>query len=125
MTIESETNHSPQAEIDDFLLVAGRRTLLESANAKFAKGKITLIVGPSGVGKSLLLKILSGIQESSRDGIHFEGKVEIEGSRSVAGKAAVVFQNFAKGKTCRLLSRGVLSLLQTVRFTEQLCGPKR
>lgn len=87
--------HPPQAEIDDFTLCAGSRTLLENTTARFEKGKITLIVGPSGVGKSLLLKILSGIQERSRDGIRFSGKVEIEGSPAVAGKSAVVFQNFA------------------------------
>lgn len=84
-----------QARVKDFTLRAGQRTLLSHAEANFAKGKITLIVGPSGVGKSLLLKILSGILEESRDGIQFEGVVENEGMPAVAGKSAVVFQNFA------------------------------
>lgn len=94
---ETSTGHQTinQAEIKDFSLKAGSRTLLRRTNATFEKGKITLIVGPSGVGKSLLLKILSGIQETSRDGIRFEGTAQIEGVRTVAGKSAVVFQNFA------------------------------
>ena len=95
--MNSATNNSPpiQAEVADFTLKAGNRVLMENTGAEFAKGKITLIVGPSGVGKSLLLKVLSGIQEESRDGIVFDGKVEIAGERSVAGGSAVVFQNFA------------------------------
>lgn len=92
---QSDNREAPQAEIADFNLRAGKRVLLEDANATFEKGKITLIVGPSGVGKSLLLNTLSGILDRSQDGIYFDGKVEIEGTRSVAGKSAVVFQNFA------------------------------
>ncbi|MEC9092837.1 MAG: ABC transporter permease [Planctomycetota bacterium] len=95
MTKQTVRETSPQAEISKFQLKAGKRVLLENASAFFAKGKITLIVGPSGVGKSLLLKILSGILDTCRDGIFFQGHVEIEGSKAIAGQSAVVFQNFA------------------------------
>ena len=71
---------SPQAEVFSLTLRAGDRTLLDDTSARFEKGKISLIVGPSGVGKSLLLKILAGIQLPDADGIQFEGVVNIEGS---------------------------------------------
>ena len=86
---------SPQAEVFSLTLRAGDRTLLDDTSARFEKGKISLIVGQSGVGKSLLLKILAGIQLPDADGIQFEGVVNIEGSQTRAGRSAVVFQTFA------------------------------
>ena len=135
----------PHAEIAGFTLQAGQRVLLKNANARFTKGKITLIVGPSGVGKSLLLKTLSGILKTNAEGISFSGRAEIEGSPSVAGKSAVVFQNFAlfdefspranvefavahrTGDSARIRSTGILRELDvpTTVPTSRLSGGQR
>ena len=46
-------------------ITAASRPLLVDVDAEFLAGQITLIVGPSGVGKSLLLKLIAGILESN------------------------------------------------------------
>ena len=48
--------------LKDLNVSAGKRELLHDVDAEFHAGQITLIVGPSGVGKSVLLKLIAGIR---------------------------------------------------------------
>ena len=82
-------------EISNLTVVAGERTLLENTSASFPKGKITLLVGPSGVGKSVLMKIVAGLIPSSHDSIHYLGEIQINGRKGRRGDCGVVFQSFA------------------------------
>ncbi len=81
--------------IEDLKVVAGERPLLENTNARFPQGKITLLVGPSGVGKSVLMKIVAGLIPASHDSIQFEGSIRINGRPGRRGDCGVVFQSFA------------------------------
>jgi ABC-type multidrug transport system ATPase subunit/ABC-type transporter Mla maintaining outer membrane lipid asymmetry permease subunit MlaE len=74
---------------------AGSRTLLSHANADFRSGDITLIVGPSGVGKSILLRMIAGIIGDASEGIRVSGEVWIGDQQARCGDAGVVFQSFA------------------------------
>lgn len=74
---------------------AGDRVLLENLDAGFESGKVSVIVGPSGVGKSILLKIIAGLIRNRFDGIRMTGEVRIGGEPVRPGMAGVVFQNFA------------------------------
>lgn len=76
-------------------VTAGERTLLKNAEAEFKAGEITLIVGPSGVGKSILLRIMAGLLNDSLEGIDWSGDVLIDGVKADCGKTGVVFQSFA------------------------------
>lgn len=49
--------------LKEFSLSAGGKPLLVNSNARFAAGQLTLVLGCSGVGKSLLLRILAGLIE--------------------------------------------------------------
>lgn len=81
---------------------AGDRVLLEKADATFPAGKVTLLLGCSGVGKSVLLKILAGLIDEDHAAIRYSGSILFrppdQPVHSVGDDdhpVAVVFQNFA------------------------------
>ena len=86
---------SGSVDISDLTVIAGERTLLENTQAYFPRGQITLLVGPSGVGKSVLMKIIAGLIDPRHDSIHFQGEITIDGRKSRRGDCGVVFQSFA------------------------------
>jgi ABC-type multidrug transport system ATPase subunit/ABC-type transporter Mla maintaining outer membrane lipid asymmetry permease subunit MlaE len=89
---------SPPIELKKLTVQAGQHVLLRDVDTDIAAGKITLIVGRSGVGKSVLLKTLAGLNDVESD-IKVTGHVLID-DRVVNGRAhrsgvGVVFQSFA------------------------------
>ncbi len=92
---DSEQSELGDIQINHLTVVAGVRTLLSDTSAAFESGKITLIVGPSGVGKSVLLRIIAGLVDPSRESIHFQGEITLGDRPRRAGDLGVVFQSFA------------------------------
>ncbi len=85
--------------LQDLTVHAGQRILLEGTSLEFEAGKITLIVGRSGVGKTTLLKAIAGLIDPREEGLRVSGSISLrdaagsprKGSRSIG----VVFQDFA------------------------------
>jgi ABC-type multidrug transport system ATPase subunit len=73
--------------------VAGR-VLLEDINLEIPGGKITVLVGGSGAGKSVLLRILAGLIPNKGSVIHWDGSIAHADGTSLR-RAGVVFQQFA------------------------------
>lgn len=86
-------------EVEHLTIRAGDHLLLDDAAARFEAGQVTLIVGASGVGKSLLLRALAGLTGEPEEGIVASGDVKLGGKKlSPAARRrgiGVVFQNFA------------------------------
>ncbi len=89
------TRTSGEIRISDLTVVAGDKELLRDTSATFAGGKITLLVGPSGVGKSVLMKIVAGLIAAGHDSVHFSGEIFLGDARRRQGDFGVVFQSFA------------------------------
>jgi ABC-type multidrug transport system ATPase subunit/ABC-type transporter Mla maintaining outer membrane lipid asymmetry permease subunit MlaE len=93
--------------IRDLTVRVGGRTLLEGASGDFPAGAVTLIIGASGAGKSVLMKILAGLIEpgAGEGGSLFDirgsisiGGVEILGAKRSSNDlppTGIVFQSFA------------------------------
>ncbi len=114
--------------VEGFSLRAGPHRLLDHTAAHFEPGRISLIVGASGAGKSLLLRIIAGLHGPGDDQVRAEGRIHIERPASSLGNAAattanappsigVVFQQFA------LFDE--LTPLENVRFALAHRGARR
>ncbi|APZ90681.1 ATP-binding cassette domain-containing protein [Fuerstiella marisgermanici] len=84
-----------------FSLSAGGKPLLNDANVTFPAGKLTLVLGCSGVGKSLLLRILAGLIDEHHAAIRYSGHINFGDEANTKARnhaehpVAVVFQSFA------------------------------
>ncbi|MDM4017901.1 ABC transporter permease [Roseiconus lacunae] len=87
-------------------VVAGDRCLLRDVDAVFPAAKITVIVGGSGAGKSVLLRLLAGLIPQNGDSIGWSGEIKLGGKSSgdkpaddsvtpVKPSVGIVFQQFA------------------------------
>lgn len=89
-----------EIQISNLDVLAGGKSLLMKATASIRAGKVTLILGCSGVGKSVLLRILAGLITSDRRAIEYSGQIRFvsadgESTPDEDHPVAVVFQSFA------------------------------
>jgi ABC-type transporter Mla maintaining outer membrane lipid asymmetry ATPase subunit MlaF/ABC-type transporter Mla maintaining outer membrane lipid asymmetry permease subunit MlaE len=91
---------SPDAEHPQPLILAGvtvtigERVILDDVSLTIPADKITVIVGGSGAGKSVLLRILSGLIERDSEPIQWQGAID-HGEGKPLGRVGIVFQHFA------------------------------
>lgn len=69
-------------EVNNLTFKRGERTIYDNLNLRVEKGKITAIMGPSGIGKTTLLKLIGGQLHPERGEILFEGADICKMSRS-------------------------------------------
>lgn len=58
------------------------KLILDDISCHFQRGKISLVIGTSGTGKSVLLKCLVGIIQPTAGSISFDGRDMLEGNNS-------------------------------------------
>jgi len=93
----------PLLKAEGLTVVAGGKRLLADVDFQIGAGEIVLFGAPSGTGKTVLLKIISGLITRRTPGFHIEGRLEIEGVDILAerspgrtrGQVGIVFQDYA------------------------------
>lgn len=93
------SERSPDAlTISNLHVSAANNVLLSDVSLSVPGGKITVLVGGSGAGKSVLLRLLAGILPREQSPVYWSGEVRLGDTlleSSSGGRTGVVFQQFA------------------------------
>lgn len=89
-----EPVETPPLRLANVSVEAGGRMLLDDTSATMPGGKITVIVGGSGAGKSILLRTLAGLLPPDGESITWRGTID-EGEGRPLRRVGIVFQQFA------------------------------
>ncbi|MCT3114922.1 amino acid ABC transporter ATP-binding protein [Leuconostoc lactis] len=69
-------------------------TIFKALDLSVADGEVLSIVGPSGIGKTTLIKILAGLETADAGEVRLNGEqLDIDGTRADA-KVGLIFQDF-------------------------------
>ncbi len=69
-------NPTPLIEIDHVTFgYDERRIILNDVNLRFARGKVTAVLGGSGCGKTTLLRLIGGVHAANAGRVVFDGEV--------------------------------------------------
>ncbi len=94
-----ETVRGPMIEFDHVSIAFGDRPILEDVSFRVDRGQTLCILGRSGVGKSVTLRLLMGFLRPDSGSIKVEGEeitvLDEEGMREVRKRITMVFQNGA------------------------------
>jgi len=102
-----ETHHPVTVALESLTVRVAGRELLSNVTLEVLPGMITVIVGGSGAGKSVLLRILGGLVDAGDLAISQSGKIIIGARRGdgegdseslqpqASARVGIVFQNFA------------------------------
>src|SRR5712691_7151272 len=104
----------------------GKQTVLEDITCDIPKGKITLMLGPSGTGKSVFLKHLMGLLKPDRGEIWIDGK-NLPTLRSrelyqIRRKFGVLFQDGALFGSMNVYDNVAFPLREHTRKSEKEIG---
>ena len=91
--------HSSHVEIEGVALRFGDRPVFSDLHCSFPRGKITVIMGPSGTGKSTLLRMIGGLQKPDQGCVRVAGQEIVGLSELELGRMrkqlGMLFQNGA------------------------------
>ena len=69
----SKDNHQYLVEVNNLTFSRGSRTIYDDINLRIPQGKITAVMGPSGIGKTTLLRLIGGQLKPDSGDIVFAG----------------------------------------------------
>ncbi|MFC7400114.1 amino acid ABC transporter ATP-binding protein [Chelatococcus sp. GCM10030263] len=88
---------APVLQFDNVIKRFGDRTILDGISTRVATGEIVCFIGPSGTGKSTLLRCVNGLEDIQGGEIRFEDKVVRARHRDIIDvrrRIGMIFQHF-------------------------------
>ena len=81
-------------EIKQLTKTYNTNTIFKALNLSVADGEVLSIVGPSGIGKTTLIKILAGLETADAGEVRLnDEQLAIDGTRADA-KVGLIFQDY-------------------------------
>ncbi|TKL84775.1 ATP-binding cassette domain-containing protein, partial [Enterococcus faecium] len=65
---------TPLVDIRNLTFRRGERVIYDDMSMQFMRGKVTAIMGPSGIGKTTLLRLIGGQLKPDQGHIWFDGQ---------------------------------------------------
>ena len=113
---------TPLIEFKDVHKRYGDKVVLDGINLKIYPGEVTTIIGKSGVGKSVTLKLMIGLERPDRGDIIYKGESILSMSkkrwREVKKDINFMFQNNALFDSLTIYENIALPLKETTNFSE-------
>ena len=110
--------------VRDLHFQRGTRPIFSGANIDIQRGKITAIMGPSGTGKTTLLKLIGGQLKPTQGAIEFEGENIHQLSRSklykLRRKMGMLFQSGALFTNLSVFDNIAFPLREHTRLKESM-----
>ena len=102
----------------------GPRVIFDGADFDFQRGKVTAVMGPSGIGKTTLLRIMGGQYKPDAGSVHVDGidvpalkRTELFEYRK---RLALMFQNGALFSDLNVFDNVAFPLREHTRFPESM-----
>ncbi|GGW80980.1 ABC transporter ATP-binding protein [Alteromonas halophila] len=102
----------------------GDRLIYENVSLKVPKGKITAVMGPSGIGKTTLLKLIGGQLTPQQGDIRFDGESLVNMSRrrlyAIRRRMSMLFQSGALFTDMTVFDNVAFPLREHTRLSEDI-----
>ena len=99
-------------------------TIFKGLNLTVADGEVLSIVGPSGIGKTTLIKILAGLETADAGEVRLNGEqLAIDGTRADA-KVGLIFQDFNLFPNYTVLENIILAPINVNRLARDAAKAK-
>ena len=125
----SEQSHTePPIAVEGLRKSFGTQTVLDGLTFQLVAGQVTCVLGRSGTGKSVLLKLLIGLQQPDAGSIHLEGQDILRAStkelNEARKKVGFLFQESALYDSMTIEENVAFPLRRNTTLTKAECSER-
>ncbi|MDI6572526.1 amino acid ABC transporter ATP-binding protein [Leuconostoc lactis] len=111
-------------EIKQLTKTYNTNTIFKALNLSVADGEVLSIVGPSGIGKTTLIKILAGLETADAGEVRLnDEQLAIDGTRADA-KVGLIFQDFNLFPNYTVIENTMLAPINVSRLSRDAAKAK-
>ena len=111
-------------EIKQLTKTYNTNTIFKALNLSVADGEVLSIVGPSGIGKTTLIKILAGLETADAGEVRLnDEQLAIDGTRADA-KVGLIFQDFNLFPNYTVIENIMLATINVSRLSRDAAKAK-